>query len=83
MRPKACAAGSRPPESAQAAHSWVRTHGIELGKEAVAFAKEVFNLELGNHTIDIELQRSGPKSYDIVSFFMVSSCSPGETLKRR
>jgi 2-polyprenyl-3-methyl-5-hydroxy-6-metoxy-1,4-benzoquinol methylase len=46
-------------------------HGIELGKEAITFAKEVFDLELGNHTIDVELQKMGPKSYDIVSFFMV------------
>jgi 2-polyprenyl-3-methyl-5-hydroxy-6-metoxy-1,4-benzoquinol methylase len=46
-------------------------HGLEMGKASVQFAKDVFGLTLGTHVLAEELRRAGPKSYDVVSFFMV------------
>ena len=45
--------------------------GLEPGSEARAFARKVFGFEMHDHTIEQELARSGPGSYDLVSFFMV------------
>lgn len=45
--------------------------GLEPGTQAIEFAERTFSLTLYPHTIQEELQRSGPASYDVVSFFMV------------
>jgi SAM-dependent methyltransferase len=45
--------------------------GLEPGIPAVEFAERTFGLTLFPHTIQEELERSGPASYDVVSFFMV------------
>jgi SAM-dependent methyltransferase len=45
--------------------------GLEPGKPAIEFAERTFGLTLFPHTIQEEFQRSGPASYDVVSFFMV------------
>jgi SAM-dependent methyltransferase len=45
--------------------------GLEPGTLAIEFAERTFGLTLLPHPIQEELQRSGPASYDVVSFFMV------------
>lgn len=45
--------------------------GIELGENAIQFAREIHGIEMHCHTIDKEFERCGAQSYDIVSFFMV------------
>ncbi len=46
-------------------------HGLELGTQAIEFARKMFHVELSPHSIYDELRLSGPAAYDIVSFFMV------------
>ena len=45
--------------------------GLELGKEVIEFARQVFGLELIDRSIYQELSTTGPESYDIISFLMV------------
>ena len=46
-------------------------HGLEPGAEARRFARQVFGFDMGDHGVEDELRKSGPGSYDLVSFFMV------------
>lgn len=45
--------------------------GLEPGTPAVEFAQSKLGVKLHSHTIEEELQRCGPGSYDVVSFLMV------------
>ncbi len=45
--------------------------GIELGANAIQFAKEVFGIEIHHRAVDEELRVHGPGYYDVVSYFMV------------
>lgn len=46
-------------------------HGLELGTQAIEFARKVFHVELSPRSIYEELRHGGPAAYDVISFFMV------------
>jgi len=45
--------------------------GLELGTDAIEFARTALGVKLAQHTIDRELAEKGPGSYDVISYFMV------------